>query len=531
MPRLHWLLVLPAVCFLAAPSQVCAGEGIDPTRAKADPDGSTLWYDLRLLDVEGQGWKDTKAPYDRLPARAEKTVRPAVWGLSRHSAGLCARFVTNATTLRARWTLTSDRLAMPHMPATGVSGLDLYVRAGDGRWRWLGIGRPGGRTTTAQLVGGLPAGKREFLLYLPLYNGVSSVEIGLPKGSTLAKGPPRPAGHDKPIVFYGTSITQGGCASRPGMVHTAILGRRLEWPVINLGFSGNGRMEPAVTSLLAELDAAVYVIDCLPNLGAADVARRTEPLVRSLRKARPQVPILLVEDRSYANAPLLKGPRQHNAANRDALWQAYQKLLASGVGGLHYLPGGRLLGDDGEDTVDSSHPTDLGFMRHADAFEKALKPLLPEPTPPAQRRPIDGYTDQLSYQPGDEVAFHISTTAGKYSLEIARTGGKREVVWKKEGLAGKSYPLPANASSHGCGWPASFKLKLPAELRSGYYTGRMEAALPGGKTARSELFFVVRSAHPGKDTKILLQLCTEIISGKVNSWVYGGGQKRGEQLQ
>jgi hypothetical protein len=117
--------------------------------------------------------------------------------------------VTDATAIQARWTLTSDRLAMPHMPATGVSGLDLYALE-NGRWHWLGVGRPDKTTNTATLATGLPAGKRTFLLYLPLYNGVASVEIGVAKGATLAKAELRPKGHDTPILFYGTSITQSG---------------------------------------------------------------------------------------------------------------------------------------------------------------------------------------------------------------------------------------------------------------------------------------------------------------------------------
>jgi hypothetical protein len=363
---------------LATPPTSRAADAIDPAKAKADPGGAILWYDLRLLDVEGKGWEATRAPYDRLPAKADKMVRGPVWGLSRHSTGMCARFVTDATAIQARWTVTSDRLAMPHMPATGVSGLDLYTRlTPDGSWQWLGIGRPTqAPTNTATLVSGLSPGKREFLLYLPLYNGVSSVEIGIPKGSTLAKGPHRPAERQKPIVFYGTSITQGGCASRPGMVHTAILGRKLNRPVINLGFSGNGKMDLEVAQLLAELDPAVYVIDCLPNMAAKDVEERAEPFVRILLKAHPKTPILLVEDRTYANAGALESLRQRQAASRAALRKVYDKLVAEKAGSLHYLPGDKLLGDDGEATVDGSHPTDLGFVRQADAFQPALAPLV-----------------------------------------------------------------------------------------------------------------------------------------------------------
>ena len=195
------------------------------------------------------------------------------------------------------------------MPATGVSGLDLYVKTESGPWRWVAVGQPqDASTSTVTLVSGLPEGKREFLLYLPLYNGVSAVEIGIPGDRKLEKGAPRPASHRPPIVFYGTSITQGGCASRPGMAHTAILGRRLDRPVINLGFSGNGLMEPEMATLLAELDPAVYVLDCLPNMTAELVTERVEPFVRTLRKARPSTPIVLAEDRTYSNAPVVPEP-------------------------------------------------------------------------------------------------------------------------------------------------------------------------------------------------------------------------------
>lgn len=352
----------------------------------ASAEDSVRWVDIRSLDVEGKGWTDTKAFFDRLPAKAEGVVRKPVWDLSRDSAGLCVRFTTDATSLRARWTLRSKSLAMPHMPATGVSGLDLYVKDEAGRWRWVAVGQPHAATNTATLVSGLPEGRREFLLYLPLYNGVTSVEIGIPKDRQLEKGAVRPASHRGPIVVYGTSITQGGCASRPGAVHTALLGRRFDRPVINLGFSGNGLMEPEMASLLAELDPAVYVLDCLPNMTAALVKERVEPFVRTLRKAHPTTPIVLAEDRTYSNAPVVPEPRERNRTSRAELKAAYERLLAAGAKNLHYLPGEPQLGDDGEGTVDGSHPTDLGFFRMAEVFGKMLEPLLPSTGDDARSR-------------------------------------------------------------------------------------------------------------------------------------------------
>lgn len=338
------------------------------------------WQDAREIGVEGQGWSDTVAPYDRLPARAQDKVRPPVWSLSRHSAGLCVRFATDAAEIHARWSLTSERLAMPHMAATGVSGLDLYTRGTDGRWRWVAVGRPTAfPKNSARLIDSLPPSDvREFLLYLPLYNGVSSLEIGVPEGARLAPAPERIPERRKPIVFYGTSITQGGCASRTGMVHTAILGRWLDRPVVNLGFSGNGRMEPEMAELLAELDPAVYVLDCLPNMNAALVSQRVPPFVRTLRASRPDTPILLVEDRTYSDALFRAGRRAANEGNREALVRALLDLRSAGVTGLHHLPGNSLLGDETDNlaTVDGSHPTDLGFLRQAEAFRGALEPIL-----------------------------------------------------------------------------------------------------------------------------------------------------------
>jgi hypothetical protein len=356
------LLLVTAMC----PAQPAGGKPGEPLR----------WTNARDLLVEGRGWNNTKALFDRLPAKAEETVPKSVWSLSRQSAGMLVRFATDATRISVRWSLTSPALAMPHMAATGVSGVDLYVKTDSGGWRWLAVGQPRQQTNLVQLVKDLTPVRRQYLLYLPLYNGTASLEIGVPPVATLTAASPWGRGERKPIVFYGTSILQGACSSRPGMVHSAILGRRFHYPTINLGFSGSGKMEPVMADLLAELDASVYVLDCLPNMNAEMVAERVEPFVRTLRRARPQTSIVLVEDRRYPNGFLVEERRNVNDANHAALRAAFQRLKKSGVKDLYYIPGDSLLGDDGEGTVDNSHPTDLGFMRQADAFAKVLRPLL-----------------------------------------------------------------------------------------------------------------------------------------------------------
>ena len=374
MPGLFRINVASSVVMVGA-VMLCGVSAAQEKLVSQEQDG-IRWFDIRQLGIEGQGWSENKSPFDRLPAKAEGKVREAVWSLSRDSAGMCVRFATSATTIHARWTLTKAKLEMPHMAATGVSGLDLYAKDDRGRWRWVAVGKPTAQTTTQKLADGITPGQREYLIYLPLYNGVSSVEVGVPAGNSIEKAAAYSSERAKPIVFYGTSITHGACASRPGMVHTSILGRKYGRPIINLGFSGNGRMEPEVTTLIAELDAAVYVIDCCPNLGGAETAVLTKPLVQQLRKARPDTPIVLVEDRVYTDAWLIASKRSRNDGNHAALKKSFDELIASGTKQLHYIPGTDLLGDDNDGAVDSSHPNDLGFARQADAFDKVLGPLM-----------------------------------------------------------------------------------------------------------------------------------------------------------
>ncbi|HVM50863.1 MAG TPA: SGNH/GDSL hydrolase family protein [Candidatus Acidoferrum sp.] len=358
---------------------------VEPLLAALIPPGSRStsgpplrWTDAHDLSVEGRGWENTQAFYDRLPAKAEGQVPAKVWDLSHKSAGELVRFVTDAQTISVRWALTSPTLAMPHMSATGVSGVDLYVKTEAGRWRWLAVGQPRQQTNEVVLAKGLKPGRREYMLYLPLYNGTARLEIGVPAEAALTIAGPWGSGKRKPIVFYGTSILQGACASRPGMVHSAILGRRFDYPTINLGFSGAGRMELVMAGLLAELDPSVYVLDCLPNMNAQMVTERVEPFVRTLRQAHPTTPIVLVEDRRFPDGFLVASKCAGNDANHAALRAAFKRLKKSGVRRLYYIPGDSLLGEDGEGTVDSSHPNDLGFMRQAEAFARVLGPLLPQ---------------------------------------------------------------------------------------------------------------------------------------------------------
>lgn len=364
------------ICTAYAQDTPSVAERLDPNMAVAAPDGQTLWYDAVQLGIEAQGFTDLKHPYDRLPAKAEGVVPDAVWKLSQQSAGLCIRFVSDSSSISARWSLRSENLTMPHMPATGVSGLDLYTRDDRGAWRWIGNGRPSAQTNEAKLVGNAPAGEHEYLLYLPLYNGTDKLEVGVAPGASLAKGPAYPEDRAKLVVIYGTSIVQGGCASRPGMAHTNILGRMLDRPVVNLGFSGNGKMELELADLLAEIDAAVYVLDCAPNMTPELIAERYVPFVRRLRETRPNTPIVLVENIVYQRAWFGDRAKASYQDKNAALRAAYDTLVGEGVAALHYVPCHDLLGHDSEATVDGTHPSDLGFLRMAETLAPIIRRAL-----------------------------------------------------------------------------------------------------------------------------------------------------------
>ena len=331
------------------------------------------WYDVKEIGVEGKAWTDTLRYFDRLPAKARTMVREPVWNLSRHSAGMCMRFVSDSSNIYVRYSLYLERLAMSHMPATGVSGLDLYAGDDIGVDRWVGVVRPEKQEIETSIAKNLGSGSRQYTLYLPLFNGLDSLEVGVLKGESFEPLAPR---KEKPILFYGTSIMHGACASRPGMAFPSILGRRLRRPTINLGFSGNGRMEGEVANLLAELDPSLYVIDCLPNMNEITISERAVPLVKKLREANNKTPILLVEDRNFTNTSFFPHRKSHHQKSRAALKKAYAELSDAGVGNLYYMDGDHLLGNDGEAATDGSHPSDLGMVRYADAYEPVLRSIL-----------------------------------------------------------------------------------------------------------------------------------------------------------
>jgi len=308
--------------------------------------------------------------YDRLPASYKEIVREPVWDLSKHSSGLSIRFLSNSSVITAKWEVLNN-LSMDHMPDTGIKGVDLYFKDND-EWQYINTGVPVGFNNEYKLIENMDNELREYKVFLPLYDGIKNIEIGVDSLSYVKK--PK-SNEKKPIVFYGTSITQGACASRPGMAHTNIISRQLDRDVINFGFSGNGRMEEPIANLISDSNPIFYVIECMPNMYPDLVSSNTIPLIDTIRSKDPNTPIILVDLFTSPLTALDKNAIKGTSEMNNALKTQYDKMINNGYNNIFYLETQSALGDDFEGTVDAVHFTDLGFIRYSDFLVKKFKEL------------------------------------------------------------------------------------------------------------------------------------------------------------
>ena len=330
------------------------------------------FYGKDYFLVEGTAIADSlkESPYDRLPKSYKSAVREPVWDLSKCSAGLSIRFETNSSSIGVKWTVLFDR-SMNHMAATGIKGIDLYFK-NDGKWQYLNTARPTGKENNAIIISNMPQAMREYKMYLPLYDGLEALEVGIDSNSVIQK--PNLT-EQKSLVFYGTSITQGGCASRPGMAHTNIISRKLNMDCINLGFSGNGKMEAPIAELIAGFDPQFYVIECLPNMKPEEVSENTLPLAKTIREQHASTPIVFVENFVYTHSFLDQELNDLIKSKNAALKKEYQKMLDNGFKNIYYIESNHAFGADLEGTVDGVHFTDLGFIKYADFLIEKFQEL------------------------------------------------------------------------------------------------------------------------------------------------------------
>jgi len=313
--------------------------------------------------------------YKRFPDSLSSLLRLPVWKLSTNSTGLAIYFESNSTQINAKWK-TGVTTQFPHVAATLVKGLDLYALDHE-QWYYVGIGKPNHDSyQDATIVKGLDGKSRPYLLYLPDYETIDSLFIGVDSNAFVQPVSSSVFAHKKPVVFYGTSIVQGASAMRSGMAYPAIIERRLQRETINLGFSGNGQLDSMLAVIMANIDASCYVIDCGPNLSPQLAAERTLPFLKQLRKLSPTTPILLVEQIEYPTARFISSLDEKIKSINHSFLDAFQLMKKGGDHNLYYLSSKGLIGEDGESTVDGVHLTDLGFFRMAEGLIKKLQTII-----------------------------------------------------------------------------------------------------------------------------------------------------------
>lgn len=316
----------------------------------------------RKFTMRGLAWYgENGGSLSRLPLRAKDIVRPELWELAQWPASAHLAFRSDTTSLAVR-ALNADGHYIAVM-ATSSNGVSLYTGEGC-KWRPWSVAAPdqGNPSYERPLFENAPAALREFKLYLPQYKEIKSLEIGFSPGARiLAPGAPV---MPKPVVFYGTSITHGGCTAVPGGDFVSSIGRKLNLDVINLGFAGNGKGDPYMAEFITEIDAGLIVLDYVANT-TPDLLRRTLPrFVRILRDKHPNTPILLVSSLCFSQYAHLQDVRLELEAKRDIILEFYSAQRKRGERNIHFADGFGLLpyGVDGAYS-DGVHPTNHGYAQ------------------------------------------------------------------------------------------------------------------------------------------------------------------------
>jgi len=391
-----------AVCCVVTVSCLADEKSFDIPRfwpllfKEAKVDAGVVWKDGGELPREGHAFVDAP-PYQRLPERLRPFVPKAEQDGLKNSTSIAFRFVTNTKMLRFRWCQRGNG-GMHHMSPNGTSGIDVYRRSKDGKYHAIRTLTPRFPAKGSELYSQIPwRPGEECLVYLPPYDGVNSFAVGLDAGCDVKAAPPH-RGASKPVVLYGHSITQGGCASRPGLIWSAWLGRLCDVEVINFGMSGLAHMDGDWPKVLAEIDASAYVIDNADNINAKMFDERYEKFLKGLNAQHPDVPMILMQ-----NTDLLS-PVSRSAEVDERILALYRKLKQDDPQrwrGLYLLTKEELIHSD-EGTVDGIHLNDLGMKEVGEAVARTVREAIsgasarPVPYDFTRQRLFPGWDGKMS---------------------------------------------------------------------------------------------------------------------------------------
>lgn len=351
---------------------------------KTSLQNTLIWYSPAKspFKVSGFAWFDEERIYRRLPSWASTYIPKEVNRLANHTSGGQIRFQTNSSKLSIYVELTGPA-NMPHMPATGQCGVDCYVSEEDTltNFKYVDTTKFNITETTYKFTffDDWNPSFRNIVLNLPLYQGVKKILIGLNADANIKKPPHYLT--DQKVIIYGTSVTQGGCAARPGMSYTNILSRRIPLEFINLGFSGNGRGEPELAKIISTIpNPACLILDYEGNCVSTEIFRKTLPIfIQIYREKHPKTPIIIPSRIKYARENLINSLYETRMERREFEQSLVRQLRNRGDRHVYFFDHSKTLGYSDtffECTVDGAHPTDLGFLRMAEALEPSLKTLL-----------------------------------------------------------------------------------------------------------------------------------------------------------
>ena len=355
--------------------------------AEETPEQPWRLVDAKDLRIINKGFDNTERFFARLPLNIKDSIASGrdLWDRQQCSAGIALRFATDSKRIGVKYRLLWDT-HMIHMADTGLKGTDMYIFEGDSVWRHVNSNRPyvkkdenGEKTKWVEstYVSNLDGKMHDYMIYLPLYDGIEELYVKIDSTATINHGTPELIDPNRRIVAYGTSILQGGCASRTGMASTNIMSRELNAEVINLGFSGEGKMDNYIAYAMAEIpNVDLYLLDPVPNCTEMMCDTLTYDFVKILRTLRPDVPIVMVEGPLYPYSRYDSNFQSYLPAKNAAYRRNYERLLADNPENLYYVTSENLDGIEDDGTVDGIHLTDLGFRHYADKLTPILRDIL-----------------------------------------------------------------------------------------------------------------------------------------------------------
>lgn len=338
----------------------------------------TKWYNARKapFKIHGLYNPETQVPFVRMPHDVAKTINEGVERLAFNTAGGRVRFKTDSPYISITSQMVVTTL-MSHMTLCGKAGFDAYIEK-DGKSEFaftfippadMTDGYSSTKDISKEIFGD---GPYNVTINFPLYNGVTNLYIGVKEGSLLQESSPYL--NEKPVVYYGSSITQGGCASRPGMSYQALISKNLNIDYINLGFSGSARGEKEIADYMADLEMSAFVCDYDYNAPSEEHLAKTHyPLYLAIRKKHPDIPYIMI-----TKPDIRLGYSRVNRVRREIILESFNKAVACGDKNVYFIDGSKFFEGMNSDecTVDCIHPTDFGFYRMSLIIGDLIKKVL-----------------------------------------------------------------------------------------------------------------------------------------------------------